>query len=116
MECGFYLPIPVSAVAEEVSLRLSIRIPLLLFLSCLMSGMVPRCVQASNLGNAQAAASKSQTRPHTGEEVFKTNCGRCHNPPASLPPRITGTVIMHMRTRAKLSRQDELLLLKYLAP
>jgi len=34
----------------------------------------------------------------------------------SIPQRITGTVIMHMRTRARLSRQDELLLLKYMAP
>jgi len=34
----------------------------------------------------------------------------------TLSPRITGTVIMHMRTRARLSKQDEQLLLKYLAP
>ena len=51
-----------------------------------------------------------------GEEVFKANCARCHMPPMSLSPRTTGTVVMHMRTRARLSRQDEKLLLKYLAP
>jgi hypothetical protein len=34
----------------------------------------------------------------------------------SLSPRITGTVIMHMRVRARLSKRDEQLLLKYLAP
>jgi cytochrome c5 len=58
----------------------------------------------------------SQTAQPTGEEVFKANCARCHTPPMSISPRITGTVIMHMRTRARLSRQDEKLLLKYMAP
>lgn len=57
-----------------------------------------------------------QPAAKTGEQVFMTNCSRCHVPPMSLPPRITGTVIMHMRVRARLSRDDEKLLLKYLAP
>lgn len=65
-------------------------------------------------GRDQSATSRT-TQP-SGEEVFKQNCGRCHTPPMSISPRITGTVIMHMRTRARLSRQDELLLLKYMAP
>lgn len=51
-----------------------------------------------------------------GERVFQANCSRCHAAPMSLSPRITGTVIMHMRTRARLSREDEQRLLKYLAP
>jgi cytochrome c5 len=51
-----------------------------------------------------------------GERVFTTHCRRCHTPPMSLPPRITGTIIMHMRERARLSRGDEQLLLRYLAP
>ncbi len=45
-----------------------------------------------------------------------TNCSRCHAAPMSLSPRITGTVLMHMRTRARLSREDQQLLLKFLAP
>jgi cytochrome c5 len=52
----------------------------------------------------------------TGDQVFAANCSRCHAAPMSLSPRITGTVIMHMRVRARLSRRDEELLLKYLAP
>lgn len=52
----------------------------------------------------------------TGEEVFNNNCARCHMPPMAISPRITGTVVMHMRVRARLSREDEKLLLKYLAP
>ena len=51
-----------------------------------------------------------------GERAFQANCGRCHNPPEQLSPRITGTVLRHMRVRALLSPQDEHDILKYLAP
>ena len=57
-----------------------------------------------------------QPAAKTGEQVFMKNCSRCHVPPMSLSPRITGTVLQHMRVRARLSRYDEKLLLKYLAP
>ncbi|QNI30747.1 hypothetical protein H7849_16680 [Alloacidobacterium dinghuense] len=70
--------------------------------------------------NQKSASSVSNTNAHgespTGEEVFQANCARCHRPPMSISPRTTGTIIMHMRARARLSRQDEQLLLKYLAP
>jgi cytochrome c5 len=62
---------------------------------------------------AQTAATAT-TNP--GERVFQANCGRCHNPPEQLSPRITGTVLRHMRVRALLSPQDERDLLKFLAP
>ena len=52
----------------------------------------------------------------SGEQVFMQNCSRCHKPPMTISPRITGTVVMHMRVRAKLSREDEQALLHYLAP
>ena len=51
-----------------------------------------------------------------GERLFAMNCGRCHQPPMSISPRTTGTVIMHMRTRARLSHEDEQALLKFMAP
>jgi cytochrome c5 len=50
-----------------------------------------------------------------GEKIFQQNCARCHIPPMILNPRITGTVIDHMRVRARLSRKEQKLLLKYLA-
>lgn len=65
---------------------------------------------------AQSAAAYRQGLVKAGERVFMDNCSRCHVPPMSISPRITGTVIMHMRVRARLSRQDQQLLLKYLAP
>lgn len=51
-----------------------------------------------------------------GERVFVNNCARCHRPPMTIPPQATGTVIMHMRVRARLSEQEEKDLLHYLAP
>ena len=51
-----------------------------------------------------------------GGRIFKANCGRCHSAPEGLPPRISGTVLMHMRVRANLSAKDQEALLKYLAP
>jgi cytochrome c5 len=63
-----------------------------------------------------ANKNNGQTQEVTGEEVFQANCSRCHLPPMSIPQRATGTIIMHMRVRARLSRQDEQLLLKYMAP
>jgi cytochrome c5 len=63
---------------------------------------------------AQASANAAQA--DRGEQVFTANCVRCHTPPGGLAPRITGTVIMHMRVRARLSREDEQALLRFLAP
>ena len=65
---------------------------------------------------AQAQAPANAVQADRGEQVFTTNCVRCHTPPGGLAPRITGTVIMHMRVRARLSREDEQALLRFLAP
>ena len=51
-----------------------------------------------------------------GERAFQANCSRCHNPPDALSPRVTGTVLRHMRVRANLSAEDERLILGYLNP
>jgi cytochrome c5 len=64
-----------------------------------------------------ATSAQHATAPtNPGERAFQANCGRCHNPPEQLSPRITGTVLRHMRVRALLSAQDERDILKYLAP
>ena len=51
-----------------------------------------------------------------GERAFNANCFRCHQAPETLNPRITGTVVRHMRVRANLSAQDERDILHYLNP
>jgi cytochrome c5 len=60
---------------------------------------------------AQAAQQQN-----AGTRIFEANCARCHSAPESFPPRITGTILMHMRVRANLSAKDQEILLKYLAP
>ena len=72
--------------------------------------------QKSDPSLQPAQGGNSQAQIQAGERVFAANCSRCHQAPMSLSPRITGTVIMHMRTRARLSREDEKLLLNFLAP
>ncbi|GGA56626.1 hypothetical protein GCM10011507_04940 [Edaphobacter acidisoli] len=62
----------------------------------------------------QASAAKAV--PDPGEEKFRANCGRCHTTPEQLSPRITGTIVMHMRVRASLSEQDAQDILRYLSP
>jgi cytochrome c5 len=59
---------------------------------------------------------KASHTPMAGEEIFDANCARCHTAPMTLSPRVTGIVVEHMRVRARMSRQEEKLLLKYLAP
>jgi cytochrome c5 len=82
----------------------------------LVSGPPPSQANQANVVHSQNPKASNNHAQPTGDSVFQANCARCHTPPMTLSPRITGTVIMHMRTRARLSRQDEQLLLKYLAP
>lgn len=70
---------------------------------------------------AQTVSSASRkpttvTASNSGEKIFAANCARCHQAPMALPPRITGTILMHMRVRARLSASDERQILRYLAP
>ena len=65
----------------------------------------------------QATTKKvAATHDNPAERAFQANCSRCHYAPESLSPRITGTVIRHMRVRANLSAEDERMILSYLNP
>jgi cytochrome c5 len=59
---------------------------------------------------------KQTSAPDDGEKRFEANCGRCHNAPESLSPREARAVVRHMRVRARLTAEDERLILQYLAP
>jgi cytochrome c5 len=63
-----------------------------------------------------SAATSPENVQKSGEQIFMENCSRCHKPPMTISPRITGTIVMHMRVRAKLSREGENAVLRYLAP
>ena len=69
--------------------------------------------QAATSTNAQANAPSQAAE---GEKLFKTNCGRCHNPPENLSPREVRAVVRHMRVRAVLTDEQERLIVKFLAP
>lgn len=97
-------------------------LPLAIFLlgSWLTWAQATGASQAKTPGTAPSAqpakAATSSLSSNRGERAFQENCGRCHNPPEQLSPRITGTVLRHMRERALLSPQDERDILKFLNP
>jgi cytochrome c5 len=73
--------------------------------------------QDSQTSTNQSAKKNTGAAPASeGERKFKQNCSRCHEAPQSLSPRISGTVLRHMRVRASLSQQDERDILKFLNP
>jgi len=49
-----------------------------------------------------------------GEKRFRTNCGRCHQPPHKFPPRVMASAIRHMRVRAMITDEDMKLILQYM--
>jgi cytochrome c5 len=51
-----------------------------------------------------------------GERIFQQQCSRCHNAPEGFSPRLSGTIVRHMRVRASLSRHEEEELLRYFNP
>lgn len=63
-----------------------------------------------------AAPKKGNTHPEDGERIFQQQCSRCHTTPDGFSPRISGTVLRHMRVRASLSQSDEQKLLRFLNP
>jgi cytochrome c5 len=71
---------------------------------------------ATQPSSGQKQPKKGATTEIDGDQVFQQNCARCHTVPESFSPRISGTVIRHMRVRAGLSAQDEKALLRFLNP
>ncbi|SDF37626.1 c-type cytochrome [Terriglobus roseus] len=63
----------------------------------------------------QAAVHKAP-KVNEGQRVFEQNCSRCHNPPDGFSPRISSTVVRHMRVRANLSEEDAKALMKFFHP
>lgn len=86
-----------------------------LFLICLYSATRSDAQQAQIKAKPRTAQTVSRSSTG-GEERFRTNCGRCHNPPDDLSPRGARAVVRQMRVRAMLSAEDERSILKYLAP
>ena len=62
----------------------------------------------------QYQAPKGAPAGDEGERIFAQNCSRCHNAPDSFPPRISGTIVRHMRVRATITDEDMRLVLFYM--
>lgn len=84
--------------------------------SLLTWAQAPSSPQNTKQASSPSAQHAVTAASNPGERAFQANCGRCHNPPEQLSPRIAGTVLRHMRERALLSPQEERDILKYLAP
>jgi mono/diheme cytochrome c family protein len=90
--------------------------PLAIFLLGSLLAWAQAATSAQSAGKAPSTNHAKPAAIDPGQRAFEANCGRCHNPPQGFSPRITGTVLRHMRERALLSPQDERDLLKFLAP
>jgi cytochrome c5 len=64
----------------------------------------------------EASGKNGITHPEGGERIFQQQCSRCHGAPESFSPRISATIVRHMRVRASLSQKDEQELLRFLNP
>lgn len=51
-----------------------------------------------------------------GQRVFEQNCSRCHNAPEGFSSSTSGTIAMHMRSRANLSEADYEALRRFFNP
>jgi hypothetical protein len=63
-----------------------------------------------------AVAQASPPQEDDGERIFQQNCSRCHNTPEGFSPRISGTIVRHMRVRASLSQHDAEEVLRFFNP
>lgn len=91
----------------------------LFFVAALPAVALAHGAQTAQQVTPPAAASKPVPAVHDddrGQRAFDANCSRCHNAPETLNPRITGTIVRHMRVRANLSAQDEKDILHFLNP
>jgi cytochrome c5 len=88
----------------------------------LVSGCLVAAAQEQSKApvNASRFVEPAKKRPVSatadGEKRFEANCGRCHNVPEDLSPRESRAVVRQMRVRARLTAEDEKLILQYLAP
>ena len=61
-------------------------------------------------------AGSRSTRPAVDpDDAYKNNCMRCHSAVPQYSPRMTATIVMHMRVRANMTAEESRAILQYLA-
>jgi cytochrome c5 len=73
-------------------------------------------MQSTPTAKPAPVAIHAAPKVNEGQRVFEQNCSRCHNPPDGFSPRISSTVVRHMRVRANLSEEDARALMKFFHP
>lgn len=71
---------------------------------------------AASTPKRRAAHQNAASAEDDGQRVFEQHCSRCHTAPDGFSPRISGTVVRHMRVRASLSQHEEEELLHFFNP
>ena len=77
-----------------------------------LSSCLAMAARANDKSSKQGAAGAG--RSVDGEQVYKSNCTRCHNTPPVLTERQTRVVVRHMRVRANLLAEQSDAVLDYL--
>jgi mono/diheme cytochrome c family protein len=65
--------------------------------------------------SAASHTAQDDTMRLEGEKRFHSNCARCHAAPPKFAPRVTATIIRHMRVRATITEEEARLILHYMA-
>jgi mono/diheme cytochrome c family protein len=76
----------------------------------------PATSAAVQAGEKPKASSHKSGYGSEGERIYAQNCSRCHTAPDGFSPHISGTVVLHMRVRASLSKHDEQELIRFFNP
>ena len=91
-------------------------IGIMIFASVSLIGFAAQQTSAPATAKQTTPAQSAHSPQDEGKRVFEQNCSRCHAAPEGFSPRISGTIVRHMRVRASLSQRDEQVLLHFLNP
>ena len=92
-------------------------LPLLVILGAAglaFAGSPTKSASAGLTNSAPTSAEQEQQWRIEGEKRYRTNCGRCHQPPHKFPPQAMAMAIRHMRVRAMLTDEDMKYVLYYM--
>lgn len=71
-------------------------------------------VPAASHEQAQATITKKETPAFYFDDVYKSNCTRCHLAPRRFSERKMATIMRHMRVRANLTEEEAKGILRFL--
>jgi mono/diheme cytochrome c family protein len=87
-------------------LRASLLTAICGFATLALGGLRDKTPEAASQAASVSADSEPERWMVEGEKRYRTNCGRCHQPPHKLPPRAMAMAIRHMRVRGMLTEDD----------